>query len=79
MWYNKSLLMVYVKFSPSWKRYERQLREGTPQQQQEAAEKFTAERDHAMKTDPQARRWEESRKRYYAKQKPGWAKGGREI
>jgi hypothetical protein len=65
-------MSIYVKFSPSWKKYEEAMKHPDSKVQGEATDKFLAEREHAMKTDPQARRWEESRKASLAKDKPQW-------
>lgn len=65
---------IYTKFTPDWKRYEEAMHKGTPDQQAEAADKFTAERDHALKVDVSARHWEEGRKESWAKDKPQWRK-----
>ena len=65
---------IHTKFAPDWKKHEEGMHKGTPDQQAEAADKFTAERDHALKVDGSARRWEESRKESWAKDKPQWRK-----
>ena len=65
---------IHVKYTPDWKKYEEGMHKGTPDQQAEAADKFTAERDHQLKVDKSARRWEESRKESWAKDKPQWRK-----
>lgn len=61
-------------FSPSWKKYEAGVFLGNAKQQEEYSDKFMAERAHAIKTDPQARRWEESRRKSVAKDKAAWRK-----
>jgi hypothetical protein len=63
-----------VPFNPSWKRYEKDLSNPDDQKAREAADKFDIERQHEMRTDPRAKRWEESRKKAIAEQKPAWAK-----
>lgn len=66
--------MPAAKYTPDWKKYEKDLYHPDPKVQQEATERFTAAREHALKTDPQARRWEESRKESAAKDKPQFVK-----
>lgn len=59
-----------VKYTPTWKKYEEGIHNGDAKSQLEATEKFTAERDHELKTNPQARRYEESRRESLYKDKP---------
>lgn len=66
--------MAHIKFNPEWAKFEEDMHSSDPQKAQEATEKFTAARDHAVRTDSQARRWEESRKEGWAKDKPQWVK-----
>lgn len=65
-----------IKFVPSWKKHEKEM--NLPhigdKDQMDATDKFMSERDHAMKIDSKARRWEESRKETLAKNKPAWRK-----
>ena len=57
-----------VKFIPSWRRYEKNINEvGT-------ADQFTKEREREINTNPEAARWEKSRREYYQKQKGAWLK-----
>lgn len=64
-----------VNYTPSWKKYEAGIHGGdNATSQVEAVEKFTAERDNELKTNPQARRWEESRKESMYKEKPNIVK-----
>jgi hypothetical protein len=42
--------------------------------QGKATDMFNAERDHEMKTDPRAKKWEESRRERLAKDKPYFVK-----
>lgn len=63
-----------VSFTPSWKKHEAAIHLGNADQQYEASDKFIAERAHEMRRDPQAKRWEESRKKSLAKDKPAWRK-----
>lgn len=61
-------------FTPSWKKYEEKIFKGTPQEQTEASTNFIAEREHQIKVDPQAKRWEEGRKKEVAKEKNTYIK-----
>lgn len=65
---------TYVKFSPSWRKYEGDIHNenASPDAQAEAADKFVAEREHQMKIDPRAASWEKSRKESLAREKPIW-------
>lgn len=66
--------MPNTPYQPDWKKHEAGLFHPDPKVQQEASDKFEAERDHALKTDPAARRWEKSRKESVAKDKPHFVK-----
>lgn len=66
--------MVAIKYQPEWKKYEKDLHDPDPEKQVKAAEAFELEREHQMRNDCQARRWEESRKESLAKDKPQWVK-----
>lgn len=66
------------KFDPSWRTHEKDMYHEDPNIQKEAGEKFLAERQHEIETDPQARRWEESRKAEAIKEKPQWVKQQRQ-
>jgi len=61
-----------IKFIPSWKKHEVPMFAGDGHTQFDAADKFDRERDHEIKTNPQAARWEKSRKEWFAKQKHNW-------
>lgn len=63
-----------VHFTPSWKRHEDAMHNPDPKIQREATDKFMAEREHEIRTDPEARRWEEGRKQSIARNKPLWVK-----
>jgi len=67
-------LTATMTFTPSWKKHEEKIFKGTPQEQSEATEKFLAERKHAIETDPQAKNWEEGRKKQVAKEKNTFVK-----
>lgn len=66
--------MPKTKYTPSWKKYEKDLHSDDADVARDAAEKFDLERQHEMRVDPEARRWEESRKSEVAKDKPIWKK-----
>lgn len=63
-----------LAYSPSWRRYETAMVHPDSKNQGEATDKFVAEREHEMKTDPKAKRWEEGRKAEWVKAKPAWRK-----
>jgi hypothetical protein len=61
-----------VKFLPSWKKYEEKMHHGTPAEQREASELFTAEREKEINTSRQASSWEKGRREWFQKQKHDW-------
>lgn len=65
-----------VKFTPSWKKYEKYIHnpEVDAKTNKWASEMFTAERERSLKTDSQAKRWEESRKKEFLRHKSDWLK-----
>jgi hypothetical protein len=67
-----------IAFVPSWKKYETPMFIGDGHAQVNASEKFTAEREHAIRTDPKAARWEKSRVEWFNKQKHNWSKKEKE-
>ena len=68
----KKLGTPHIAYTPSWKKYEEGMHHPDNKKQAASGDKFFAEREHALKTDPQARRYEESRKEAWAKEKPQW-------
>jgi len=66
--------MANIKFNPSWKKYEQDLKSSDRETSLKASEKFESERTHEIQTDNQAKRWEEGRKAELARLKPQWAK-----
>ena len=64
----------HIAFVPPWKKYEEAMKHPDSKQQGVATDKFMAEREHAIKTDPQARKYEESRKARWTADKPQWIK-----
>ena len=63
-----------IRYNPSWRKYEAGQFIGNADEQIEAGDKFLQEREHEMKVDPKARKWEESRKKSLLKDKPAWRK-----
>ena len=63
-----------ISFSPSWKKYEKSIWHEDTKTSQESTDKFIEEREHEIKTDPKAARWEKSRKATWDKDKPAWRK-----
>jgi len=55
-----------IKFNPSWRKYEKSVH------LLDGADKFTKERDHEIKTNPKAARWEKSRRESLQRQKHDW-------
>lgn len=68
--------MPFVKYTPSWKAYEQNYWTPDPERKpnNKLTDKFLEEREHQIKNDPKARRWEKSRKESWAKDKPQWRK-----
>lgn len=66
----------FIKYSPSWRKYEQNywIADSEKKSDDKISDQFLAEREHQMRTDPIARRWEESRKAHWAKEKPAWRK-----
>jgi len=69
-----NVFMPSLKYTPEWKKYERDLHSPDPVVSQKAAEQFDLERENEMKTSGQARRWETERKAEIASMKPEWVK-----
>jgi co-chaperonin GroES (HSP10) len=63
-----------MTFTPSWKKYEKDIHNPDDAKAIKATDAFIEERAHEIKTDPQAKRWEEGRKKEIAKNKPLWKK-----
>jgi len=64
----------FFKYTPSWKAYEEGMKHQFSKDPIGSADKFIDERDHQLKTDPKAKRWEESRVKSWEKDKPQWRK-----
>jgi hypothetical protein len=65
---------LHTPYTPPWKKYELGMTHPDNNKQGEYTDKFNDVREHEMKTDPVAKRWEESRKERLAKDKPYWVK-----
>lgn len=66
--------MPTIPYEPKWKKFEEDMHSDDPVKAREATEKFTQVREEEMRKDSQARRWEESRKKEFARNKPVWAR-----
>jgi chaperonin GroES len=66
--------MSPLKYSPSWQVYEKDLHSEDAEVARKAAEAFDIDRQKEMANSPQARKYEESRKAAWAKDKPQWVK-----
>jgi len=71
---NKGMGKIFTPYSPSWKKHEKNMWHEDTKTSQEATDKFIEEREHEIKTDPKAARWEKSRKATWEKDKPAWRK-----
>jgi len=69
-----------VKFNPSWGKYEQNYWTPDPDvnSSNDLTDKFLDEREHQLKVNPKAKRWEEGRKKEWARNKPYWVKQQRE-
>ena len=74
LWENSSKKNIFTPFAPSWRKYESGMWGEDNKTAQSQADKFLTEREHEIKTDPRAARWEKSRKERWAKDKPAWVK-----
>lgn len=66
--------MPKLKYTPDWKKYEKKMRSDDSEEAYKAGEAFIQERETSVKNDPKARRYEESRREAWAKEKPEWKK-----
>jgi CDP-glycerol glycerophosphotransferase (TagB/SpsB family) len=71
---NKKIGIPFIPYSPSWRKYEEGMHSDNAKTSIESSEKFEKERDHTIKTDPQAARWEKSRKERWQKDKTYYVK-----
>ena len=71
---NKKFGIPFIPFTPPWKKYEEGMHSDNTKTSIESSEKFEQERDHTIKTDKLAARWEKSRKERWAKDKPYYVK-----
>jgi hypothetical protein len=70
----KKLGSFFTPYSPPWKQWEAPMLHQDSKNQTSAGDKFHEVREHELRTDPKARKWEESRKERVAKDKPAWVK-----
>lgn len=71
---SKKIGVPFIPFSPSWRQYESGMHSDNTKTSIESSEKFEKEREHQLKNDPQAARWEKSRKESWNKDKPYYVK-----
>lgn len=64
----------HIAFKPSWAVFEPSMRSHDPKVQRAATDLFMAERTRETAMSSKARRWEQSRKESWAKDKPTWRK-----
>jgi len=64
----------YIKTSIPWASTEKYITIGDPEKERQAADIFDSERKEWTKTSLKLRRWEEDRKKSWAKDKPAWRK-----
>lgn len=69
-----NIVVPNTVFDPSWKKYEKDLHSDDPQKALEAGIKFDEIRKEELRKDAKARRWEESRKESFLKDKPYFTK-----
>lgn len=66
--------MVDLAYKPEWAKYEKDLTNPDPEKARAAAQAFDETRKHEMAVDSKARRWEESRRESFFKDKPTYVK-----
>lgn len=66
--------MVDLAYKPEWAKYEKDISNPDPVIASRAAEAFDETRKQELKNDPQARKWEQSRKEAFLKDKPEYTK-----
>lgn len=66
--------MPNTKYTPEWKKYEKDLHSDDPQKAREATEAFAETREHELKHSKKARDWEKTRKESILKEKPKFVK-----
>jgi hypothetical protein len=71
---DKTTKSFSIPFVPSWGKYEEGMHSDDKKFALDSSEKFEQEREHAMRTDPKAARWEKGRKEGWQKDKPYYAK-----
>jgi hypothetical protein len=71
---DKTSSVFTIPYNPPWKKYEEGMKHPDSKKQGAFADKFYEVREHEMKTDPKAERWEKSRKEAWQKDKPYYVK-----
>lgn len=71
---SKRLGVPFTPFQPSWKKHESEMWNDDKRKSIAATDRFIEEREHEVRIDPRAARWEASRKERVAKDKPAWRK-----
>ena len=66
--------MVQLAYKPEWAKYEQDMANPDPTIARKAADAFDEVRAEALKNDATARRWEQSRKESFQKDKPEYIK-----
>lgn len=66
--------MADLAYKPEWAKYEKDISNPDPVVASRAAEAFEETRKNEMANDPKARRWEESRKESFLRDKPEYTK-----
>lgn len=65
---------IHLLYTPSWKKYEEGMKHPDSKNQVVSGDRFLAERAFQVRNDPKAKRYEESRKEAWSKEKPQWIK-----
>jgi len=71
---DKKMGPVYVPYLPPWRQYEKDMWNDDTKKSIHATDRFIDEREHELKVDVKAARWEKSRKARWDKDKPAWRK-----
>lgn len=67
--------MPNTPYNPTWAKYEKDANnQDDANRALEASDKLLAEKEHELKINIKARKWEEDRKKEWAKAKPKWVK-----
>lgn len=66
--------MASTKFNPEWGKYEKDLYSNDNEKARKAGEAFDETRKKELRESSKARKWEEDRKKEWARNKPEWVK-----